>query len=66
MVDGSAADGCSATDGIEAVAADLGPDFPAGIFICQDGDNTTPGSAGRQNFKYIRLDRILDASNVSK
>jgi 3-phytase len=66
VVDGTAADGCSATDGIEAVAADLGPDFPSGIFICQDGDNTAPGSAGRQNFKYIRLDQVLDASTVSK
>jgi myo-inositol-hexaphosphate 3-phosphohydrolase len=66
VVDGSAADGCSATDGIEAVAADLGPDFPSGIFICQDGDNTAPGPAGRQNFKYIRLERVLDASTFTK
>src|SRR5207237_2799439 len=49
VVDGGAADGCSDTDGIEAVAADLGPTFPAGIFVCQDGRNTPPGSAGRQN-----------------
>lgn len=62
VVAGRAADGCSDTDGIEAVAADLGPDFPAGIFICQDGRNTAPGSAGRQNFKYVRLDQLLDAS----
>ena len=43
VVDGAAADGCSATRGIEAVAANLGPDFPAGIFVCQDGHNTPPG-----------------------
>jgi 3-phytase len=61
VVDGNAADGCSATDGIEAVAAHLGPDFPSGIFVCQDGDNTAPGSAGRQNFKFVRLDALLDA-----
>jgi 3-phytase len=64
VVDGSAADGCSATDGIEAVAADLGADFPSGIFICQDGDNTTPGFAGRQNFKFVRLDTFLDAASL--
>jgi myo-inositol-hexaphosphate 3-phosphohydrolase len=64
VVDGTTADGCSATDGIEAVAANLGPDFPAGIFICQDGNNTAPGPAGRQNFKYIRLDQFLDASGL--
>ncbi len=64
VVDGPTADGCSATDGIEAVAANLGPDFPAGIFICQDGTNTTPGSAGRQNFKFVRLGAFLDATSL--
>lgn len=64
VVDGAAADGCSASDGIEAVAANLGPDFPAGIFICQDGRNTTPGSSGHQNFKYVRLERLLDAGSL--
>jgi 3-phytase len=61
---GTAADGCSATDGIEAVAANLGPRFPAGIFICQDGSNTAPGTTGRQNFKYVRLEQILDPSSL--
>jgi 3-phytase len=62
--DSAAADGCSGTNGIEAVAASLGPDFPAGIFICQDDRNTAPGSAGRQNFKLVRLDRLIDASSI--
>jgi len=61
---GTAADGCSATDGIEAVAANLGPRFPAGIFICQDGSNTAPGPTGRQNFKYVRLEQILDPASL--
>jgi myo-inositol-hexaphosphate 3-phosphohydrolase len=64
VVDGPAADGCSATDGIEAVAANLGPDFPNGIFICQDGRNTAPGPAGRQNFKFVRLERLLDPGSI--
>jgi len=64
VVDGTAADGCSATTGIEAVATDLGPDFPAGIFICQDGRNTAPGPSGRQNFKFVRLDRFIDSSSL--
>jgi 3-phytase len=64
VVDGATADGCNATMGIDAVAADLGPDFPAGIFICQDGHNTAPGSAGRQNFKFVRLDRLIDTSSL--
>jgi myo-inositol-hexaphosphate 3-phosphohydrolase len=39
------ADGCSITDGIDDVPWYLGPDFPHGLFVCQD--NTTasfPGS----------------------
>lgn len=64
VVDGTAADGCSDTDGIEAVAANLGPDFPAGIFICQDGRNTAPGSTGRQDFKFVRLEQIIDAASL--
>ena len=63
VADGASADGCTDTDGIEAVAANLGPDFPAGIFICQDGSNTPPGSAGNQNFKFVRLEKFLDASS---
>jgi 3-phytase len=60
VVDGGAADGCTGTTGIEAVAASFGPAFPAGLFVCQDGRNTAPGPAGRQNFKYVRLERLLD------
>ena len=66
VVDGATADGCSATNGIEAVAANLGSDFPDGIFICQDGRNTPPGSAGRQDFKFVGLDDFLDAASLPK
>jgi 3-phytase len=59
VVDGPQADGCSKTDGIEALAADLGPAFPQGMFICQDDHNTPPGSVGNQNFKFVRLEQIL-------
>jgi 3-phytase len=64
IVDGAVADGCSATRGIEAVAANLGPDFPAGIFVCEDGHNTPPGPAGHQNFKLVRLENVIDASSL--
>jgi myo-inositol-hexaphosphate 3-phosphohydrolase len=58
---GTAADGCSRTDGIDAVAAPLGSKFPSGMFVCQDDTNTAPGSAGHQSFKFTRLDRVLGA-----
>ncbi len=64
VVDGSAADGCSATNGIEALATNLGSNFPGGTFICQDGRNTAPGPAGHQNFKLVRLERFLDAASL--
>ena len=60
VVSGGTVDGCSDTDGIEATSSYLGPSFPAGIFVCQDGRNTLPGSAGRQNFKYLPLEAVLD------
>lgn len=45
-----AADGVEGTDGIDVVSTALGPDFPHGLFVAQDDENTNP--AQRQNFKY--------------
>lgn len=56
---GPATDRCSRTDGIDATAADLGPLFPKGVFSCQDHINEAPGSQGNQNFKLVRLEKIL-------
>jgi len=59
VVAGTTADGCSRTDGIAAVAADLGPSYPSGLFVCQDDKNTTPGTSGNQDFKFVRLEKIV-------
>ncbi|MGH9039773.1 MAG: phytase [Acidimicrobiia bacterium] len=56
---GPDADGCTNTDGIEALADDLGPGFRQGMFICQDHHNDSPAS-GNQNFKYVPLERVVD------
>ena len=56
---GEATDRCSRTDGIDAIAANLGPLFPQGAFSCQDHINEPPGSQGNQNFKLVRLEKIL-------
>ena len=61
VVDGPQADGCSRTDGIDALAADLGPTFPNGVFICQDNKNSAPAS-GNQNLKLVPLERIVGLS----
>jgi 3-phytase len=46
---GSAIDAVSDTDGIDATAANLGPAFPQGVFVAQDGKN----EGGNQNFKLV-------------
>jgi myo-inositol-hexaphosphate 3-phosphohydrolase len=58
IVTGSKADGCERTDGVAAYGGALGPDYPGGLFVCQDNGNGTP-AAGNQNFKLTRLDRII-------
>jgi 3-phytase len=42
-------DGTSDTDGIEIAAGDFGADFPGGLMVAQDGDN----SPQAQNFKML-------------
>ena len=58
VADGPNADGCERTDGIDAVAAPLGPAFPRGLFVCQDNTNIEPAK-GNQNFKYVPLEAIV-------
>jgi 3-phytase len=55
VVAGPGADGCSDTDGIDARTGNLGPAYPDGLFVCQDGSNSAPGAAGNQSFKYVDL-----------
>ena len=45
------ADAVSGTDGIDVVSAPLGEDFPQGLFVAQDDENTDPSET--QNFKYV-------------
>jgi 3-phytase len=52
-------DGCQDTDGIEATSRPLGPNFPAGLFICQDGYNLDRSTVKKQNFKLVPLDRVV-------
>lgn len=48
-------DGVSDTDGIEATAAALGPQFPQGVLVVQDGSN----DAANQNFKLVPLQVLV-------
>lgn len=51
-----AIDGCSDTDGIEVTSVPLGPSFPKGLFVAQDGSN--PG--GNQNYKLVPWEAIAE------
>jgi 3-phytase len=52
-------DGSSETDGLDVVSAPLGPDYPAGLLVVQDGRNLMP--AQRQNFKYVSMQDVFEA-----
>ncbi len=48
-------DGTEETDGIDVSAAAMGPSFPAGVFVAQDGSN----DGGAQNFKLVPFHTIF-------
>ena len=52
-------DGASETDGLDVTSANLGPAFPHGVFVVQDGRNITPED--RQNFKLVPWESIAEA-----
>jgi 3-phytase len=52
-------DGASETDGLDVTSRPLGPAFPQGLFIAQDGRNVAPRE--RQNFKLVPWERIAQA-----
>jgi 3-phytase len=57
-------DGASETDGLDVTSAALGPGFPRGVLIVQDGRNLTPKD--RQNFKLVPWDRIEKALGLDR
>lgn len=59
VVAGASSDDCDRTDGIAAYTGNLGPAFPDGLLVCQDGSNDAPGTNGRQNFKFASLEPVL-------
>lgn len=55
-------DGVSETDGLDISAAALGPAFPGGLLVVQDGRKRLP--EGPQNFKYLAWDDVLQALSL--
>jgi myo-inositol-hexaphosphate 3-phosphohydrolase len=56
-------DGNDQSDGSAVVNVPLGPDFPHGLFVSQDGSNATDDQAST-NFKFTRWDAIADALHL--
>lgn len=56
IVAGSKIDRVTETDGIHVTTANLGPLFPKGVFIAQDGADNT----GKQNFKLVPWHLIVE------
>ncbi len=57
IVDGGGVDGTAETDGIDVTTANLGPAFPQGVFVAQDGHN----DQGNQNYKLVPWQLIIGA-----
>jgi 3-phytase len=55
-------DGAESTDGIEVVPMALGPLFPGGVFVAQDGNNVEAGGAANHTFKLVPWEVILQAA----
>lgn len=55
IANGEKVDGAEETDGIDVTTANLGPAFPNGVFVAQDGFN----DKGNQNFKLVPLQSII-------
>ncbi|WP_252177035.1 phytase [Endozoicomonas sp. 4G] len=60
--DSKGLDGASDTDGIDVIAADLGENYPEGLFIAQDWYNIDKNYENEnQNFKLASWKSIMDA-----
>ncbi len=57
-------DGTSETDGLDVIAVNLGPSYPEGIVVIQDGFNYMPEQP--QNFKYVSWKDVVDALGIAQ
>ena len=61
-----AVDGVEDTDGLHVVSAPLGPRYPMGLLVVQDGVNLAPdGAEANQNFKLVSWLDVLDALDLA-
>ena len=64
--DGATVDGAEDTDGVDVVSTPLGPDYPMGLLVVQDGINVAPdGSEANQNFKFVSWQDVAEALGLT-
>ena len=61
ILDSAGIDGATNTDGIDVISAPLGPAFPMGLFVAQDGENDPEN----QNFKLVPWELVAGSANPS-
>jgi len=55
-------DGVTQTDGLELTRSSVGPRFPDGLLVVQDGSNQ--GTVGRQNFKFVSWRLVAESLGI--
>lgn len=64
--DAGGIDGAEDTDGLDVVSAPLGPHFPMGLLVVQDGINVAvDGSSANQNFKFVSWQDVVEALSLT-
>ena len=59
-------DGTEDTDGLDIVSAPLGPRYPMGLLVVQDGVNVAAdGSEANQNFKFVSWQDVVEALDLT-
>ncbi|WP_018686458.1 phytase [Actinokineospora enzanensis] len=61
VVDSSTVDGVQHSDGAAVVTVPLGPDFPHGLLVLHDGENTPNDGRESTNFKFVPWERAAAA-----
>lgn len=64
IITDSLVDGVQETDGIEITSANLGPGYPDGLMVVQDGSNWDGDSPQPQNFKWINWSLIKETMQL--
>ena len=63
IIENGSIDAVSDTDGVDVVNNNLGPLFPKGLLVVQDGSNDGEGLVKKQNFKFVSIKDVLDNIN---